>query len=191
MSQIQSALSAVGVHIDNIYDLVNTSAPYPEAVPILIKLLSEGVGSQREREGIIRALAVKQAKGKANAVLMEEFFKSKNEPMYYRWAIGSTIYTIVEKNDLKNIMEIVLNKEHGMARQMFVLSLGKIKSVESEKTLVTLLTDGDVAGHALSALGKNNLLLAAAKIQELDLISNPFVLVRKESKKILNKIATK
>ena len=54
-------LRAAGFEVDSAWDLVNTSTPYPEALPILL----EHVGRQypdRVREGIARALAVRDAR---------------------------------------------------------------------------------------------------------------------------------
>lgn len=50
-------LRAAGVEVDSAWDLVNTSTPYPAALPILIEHL-ERPYPDRVREGIARALAV-------------------------------------------------------------------------------------------------------------------------------------
>jgi hypothetical protein len=50
-------LNSVGVCIDSVWDLVNTSEPYPIAVPVLTRHLSMPYG-RRIKEGITRALTV-------------------------------------------------------------------------------------------------------------------------------------
>ncbi len=62
---IQTELEKVGIHIDSIYDLVNTSESYTEAIPILIDLVQKEFPNKRIQEGIVRALTIKEAKGKA------------------------------------------------------------------------------------------------------------------------------
>ena len=41
MNRIREELAKVGIAINDIYDLVNTSTPYPAAVPVLLDLLQE------------------------------------------------------------------------------------------------------------------------------------------------------
>ena len=51
-------LRAVGVEVDSVWDLVNTDAPYPSALPVLIRYLEDGELPDRVLEGVGRALAV-------------------------------------------------------------------------------------------------------------------------------------
>ena len=54
-------LSAVGVDVRSVWDLVNTDEPYPEALAILMEHLEYGRYPDRVMEGVGRALAVKPA----------------------------------------------------------------------------------------------------------------------------------
>lgn len=54
-------LASVGVRVESVYDLVNTSEPYPEALPVLMAHLERGGYPERVMEGLGRALAVKPA----------------------------------------------------------------------------------------------------------------------------------
>jgi hypothetical protein len=54
-------LRAAGFEVDSAWDLVNTSTPYPAALPILLEHLGRPY-PDRVREGIARALAVRDAK---------------------------------------------------------------------------------------------------------------------------------
>ncbi|GAB4012012.1 hypothetical protein [Nocardioides ultimimeridianus] len=60
-SPIVAALQAHGVRVRSIWDLVGTSEPYPEALPVLIEHLERGGYPERVMEGLGRALAVKPA----------------------------------------------------------------------------------------------------------------------------------
>ena len=60
-SSILKDLADVGLHLSSIWELVNTSEPYPEALPILMAHLEQGGYPSRVMEGIGRALAVKPA----------------------------------------------------------------------------------------------------------------------------------
>ena len=52
-------LRLVGVQVDSVWDLVNTSEPYPTALPVLIEHLERGGYPDRVMESLGRALAVK------------------------------------------------------------------------------------------------------------------------------------
>lgn len=84
VNKIKSELAKVGINIDDIYDLVNTNKPYPAAVPVLLDLLKEGIEHTGIKEGVIRALAVKEAIGKASPVLLDEYDKISKDKMLLR-----------------------------------------------------------------------------------------------------------
>lgn len=54
---LMDELAEVGINAE-VWDLVNTSAGYPEAIPILVKHLSMPY-NRDIKEGVVRALAVK------------------------------------------------------------------------------------------------------------------------------------
>lgn len=185
--RIKSELAKVGVLINDIFDLVNTNQPYPTAVPILIDFLEKGIDDIVTKEGVIRALGVKEAIGKANPVLLEEYGKVDKSQMLLRWAIGNTIHTIITNDDVEGILPIVTNKENGMSRQMFVAALGKVKSEKVEDTLIHLLDDEEVTAHSLDALGRMRSQKAKEKISIL--IDHPKTLIRKAAQKALKRIS--
>lgn len=58
---ILADLRDAGVAVDSVWDLVNTAAPYPAALPVLLKHLQRGQYPDRVMESLGRALAVKPA----------------------------------------------------------------------------------------------------------------------------------
>src|SRR5262252_3641971 len=55
------ALRDVGVEVDSVWDLVNTSRPYPEAIAVLVDQVRKPY-PDKVSEGIGRALAVPEAR---------------------------------------------------------------------------------------------------------------------------------
>ena len=51
-------LGRAGVEVESVWDLVNTAAPYPAALPILVDHLERGGYPDRVMEGLGRALGV-------------------------------------------------------------------------------------------------------------------------------------
>jgi HEAT repeat protein len=184
---IKLELAKVGVFINDIYELVNTSKPYPNAIPVLLDLLKYGIKNRIVKEGVIRALAVKEAKGIACTVLLEEYNRLPKDEMLLRWTIGNTVFITISDNDVNGILTIVQNKENGYSRQMFVAALGKTTSEEAEDVLIKLLDDEEVTPHALEALGrmKSN----KAKQSIMALLKHPKSLIRKEAQKALKKLS--
>jgi HEAT repeat protein len=186
-NKIKSELGKVGMSINDIYDLVNTNEPYPLAVPVLLDLLKEDFEDIRDKQGVVRALAVKEAIGKASPILIAEYNRVSKEFSSYRWAIGNTIYTTITDDDVESILPIIKDKENGMSRQMFVAALGKVKSEKAEDVLIDLLDDEEVTPHALEALGRMKSKKAIEKIATLTSHSKP--LIKKEAQKALKKIS--
>lgn len=186
-NKIKLELAKVGIAINDIYDLVNTDKSYPAAVPVLLNLLQEGIEHIGIKEGIVRALAVKEAIGKASPVLIAQYNRTSKDKMPLRWAIGNTIYITITENDVESILPIVQDKTNGMSRQMFVAALGKVKSEKAEDVLINLLDDEEVTPHALEALGRMRSKKAKDKISMLT--SHPKALIRKEAQKALKKVS--
>lgn len=186
IERIKKELQTVGIYVNDIYDLVNTTEPYPKAIPILVNLLKEGLTHDGVKEGVIRALAVKEARGIAGPILIKEYYKIPKDKMLLRWAVGNTMEVVITENELESVLKIVNNKENGMSRQMFVVALGKVKSESAELTLIDLLSDDEVAAHALEVLG--TLKSKKAKNKIVELLNHPKPLIRKEAQKALKKI---
>lgn len=178
-------LSSVGVECKSIWDLVNTKAAYSQAIDVLINHLRKGY-HDRIKEGIIRALTVKEARGKAANSLIIEYDRTPKEKENLRWVIGNAIATTMTSADVPWIFETVLDKTNGVSRGQLVLALGTVKTEQSEDILIYLLDDDEVAPQALAALGKLKSKKAREKI--LKMRESEDSLIRLEATKALKKI---
>lgn len=185
---VRTELSKVGIEVRDIYDLVNTGVEYPAAIPALIRLLDLKTLSPKTKEGIVRALTVKRAKGLANFTLLKLYESSQLNDTSLRWAIGNAFTVIIVREDIPKILEIIKNKNNGLSRQMFLLSLGVFKIEEVEVALIELLNDDEVVLHALSSLRKFKSIQAVNTVQTL--MNHENNAVRKESKNYLAKART-
>lgn len=131
-------LLVVGIGIESIWDFVNTADSYPEAIPILVKHLSIPY-HRKNKEGIVRALAVKEAKGIASRAIMEEYDRTPKDEDNLRWVLGNTMSVIATEKDLDGLVEIVLNESNGDSRQMFVRALARLKSQDAFDVLTKLM----------------------------------------------------
>jgi hypothetical protein len=68
-------LRAAGANIDSVWDLVNSRRPYAHLIHVLLKHLPRKY-DVKIREGIARALTVREARGVAVQPIIEELIRS-------------------------------------------------------------------------------------------------------------------
>lgn len=166
---VVSSLRQVGIYVESIYDLVKQKGNYTRAVPLLLKLLPS-VSDSVIKQGIVRALGEKDAIGLAEEALIGEFLTVPSSLVggeSLKWAIGNTLEILASDKYTDQLINLVLDKKHGSARQMIVVGLGRLKSPKVVDVLINLLDDDDVCGHAVIALGRLKALKAASKLKQL------------------------
>lgn len=135
LADLTSELNEIGIQCSDVWDLANAY-------------------HDKNKEGIIRALTVKEAKGKAASALIAEYQKTPKENDYLRWIIGNAIATVLTLNEIDWVYSTVLDKSNGRSRRQMVSALSVVKTEKSEGILIDLLEDDEVAPQALAALGK-------------------------------------
>ena len=68
--------------------------------------------------------------------------------------MGNALYVIDDKASYQDILKICQDKTKGIARQMLMGTLARMKSDEAYKVLVDSLNDQTIRGHAIEALGR-------------------------------------
>ncbi|MBI1925246.1 HEAT repeat domain-containing protein [Candidatus Poribacteria bacterium] len=182
-------LGKIEVHVKSAWDLVNSPDSYTPAIPILMKHLKIPY-HPKIKEGIVRALTVKEARGVAGPLLVEEFLNISSQNTMveqdFKWVIGNALSVVADDEVFEEMVELVKDKGHGTAREMVVLALANMKDSRAVDVLIELLNDSEVAGHAIVALGK----LKATKARD---VIEPFLehqkaWIRKEASRALTKI---
>jgi HEAT repeat protein len=87
----------------------------------------------------------------------------------------------------KEIVELVKDDKFGRARQMLVITLGKIGGRDAEDVAISALQDKDLVLHAIDALGAMHSVRAVSPLKELLHHNKPAV--RKAAKKALQATA--
>lgn len=187
---VVEALRTVGVEVRSVYDLVNTRTPYPEAIGALLDLLPS-VRSDRVKEGIVRALAVKEAirEDVARAMVSEFEAIDPSAPpseQGLKWAIANTLSVVARDPMFEAVAALALQRRHGKAREMLAVALGNMKDPRAVDVLTELLGDEEMAGHALMALGKLKARAAKPAIERF--LDHRKAWVRKEAERALAKI---
>ena len=148
-------LAKAGVNVTSSWDLVNTKSSYKAAVPILVDHLSRPY-HKKNKEGIVRALAVKEAKGIACRVIIDEYHRAPKDDFHFRWAFGNTMAVIMTKEYIDDVVAIVKDESNGESRDMFVAALGNTRSPKVKEVLQRLLKDKNkiISDRAQRALKK-------------------------------------
>ena len=177
-------LRAHGIDVERLHNLRPTHPQFKSAVPILAEWVAK-LEDPSEKEGMVRMLSVRAARGLVGNVLFAEFNKADSEKTV-KWAIGNALAVVSTENDLPRLLAIAKAKQNGTSRQMVVLGLKRYNVPEVRKLLVDLLNDDDVVAHAISALG--NLRAAEATPALTGLLTHRRSLVRRSAKAALEKI---
>ena len=187
---VVAELAKAGLKVFSVYDLVNTKRSYPEVIPVLLNCLAK-VDDPIIKEGLVRALTVKEAIGIANKQLIREFLSippdSAQRDQFLKWTIGNALAVIATDADYADLVRIATAKEHGKAREMVVVALGRMKSLDAGEVLIALLDDAVVAGHAAMALAKLKYIPAMSKLKSLR--SNQKTWVAKEIERAIKKLS--
>ena len=188
---VVAELSKIGVRVLSIFDLVNTKEAYPEAIPVLLNCL-DYVDDPVIKEALVRALTVKEAEGIANKRLIREFLaipaSAPPVDQLLKWVIANALSVIATDADYAELVNIVTTKEHGKAREMVAVALGRMKNSAAGKMLTELLSDDDIVGHAAMALNKLRYLPALPILESLR--DHHKAWVRKEIHKAIQKLST-
>ena len=189
-AQLLSELSDIGFKVDSVAELYNRKLNYRPAIPILLKWLPS-MDDMGIKEEIVRALSVKWAKPEAGHVLVNEFQAVPDtKGIGIRWAIGNAIAVVADDDLFEDVCRLVRNKKYGKSREMLVVSLGNMqKTPKAVDVLVELLSDEDLAGYALIALGKLKASSARDRIEEFK--KYPKKWIRIEAQRALKEIEKK
>ncbi len=182
VEEMLKELNNCGFEIKDYCQLWTLKTRHKFLIPILLKYLGR-FETKNFKEVIVRALGVKGFND-ATSSLIDEYYNSDNR--FYKWAIGNSISIILDERFEKEYIEIINDKTNGTSRQMFVLTLGKLRCIKAIDSLVKLLEDDDINGHVIMALGyfKNKELLDYIE----PFLKNEQKWIRREAEKSIKKL---
>lgn len=184
-------LDQVGVHVDDLWDLVHTRDSYKAAVPVLIDWLANlearvpEPDRRGEEEGLVRALTVREARPAAARVLIDRFRRPGLSPGT-GWEIGNALSVVADDSVFDDLYDLAQDRRYGSDRQMIVEGLGRSKNPRAVPLLISLISDKDITAHAISALGKLKARQAVPAIEPL--LDDPRPLVRREAQNALRRL---
>jgi hypothetical protein len=161
------ALRAVGEDVTSVWDLVNTSRPYPKAIPVLLAHLKKAYPG-RVREGIARALAARESRpiwGELLAAFRAE--PSECEPGGdVKWGLGCALSAPATDDVLGDVIDILADPRHGQSRIALIDVLLRSKDPRALRVLHESATDPVLAravGEAFKVLERRRKRRAARR----------------------------
>jgi HEAT repeat protein len=160
----------------------------------LIEMLPR-VNDLAVREGIVRALTVKEARAAATPLLrqyytvLERAEGETNGEAYFalRWAIASALRRLACREHAAEIMRLVADPRVGdYERQQLVRALARLRYREAIPMLIELLDDPGTQGQAIAALGTLEAVEARGFL--LPFLTHPTAWIRKEAEKAIARI---
>jgi len=149
--ELIAACNAAGVQMQSVWDLVNTSEPYPNAIPILVKHLEEK-HQPRTTEGIVRALTTPGARGIAFVALVRLFQRTNDASSELKWLIGAAIAESAMATDTETVIELGNDQAHGRGRDFLPLALVVSTKESVLSTLERWALESDMAKNAKKAI---------------------------------------
>jgi hypothetical protein len=178
-----SELRAAGVKARDVWDLVNTPRTPDEAIPILARWLPK-IKDERIKDGIVRALTVPNARGLVEEKLLREF-RRNNRDTLLKWTIGHAFIVLVNRALVDDLIDLAMDRSHGSSRQELAIAIARTRSPKAIRTLVKLLNDPDMTGHAMQGLRIAGAVQTRKKIEPFT--RHPKGWVRREAKLTLAK----
>ncbi len=145
---IVADLRAVGIDVASVWDLVNTSEPYPDALPVLMEHLERGGYPDRVLEGVARALAVKPSVVYWDR--LKALYLSAPTPDMED-GLGVALAACATKAQLDDLIELLDAPGRGGSRIFFLRPISKLGG-EPGRQIVESLVDDEALGRQARVL---------------------------------------
>jgi hypothetical protein len=157
-------LAEVGVRVRDVWDLVNTSARYPDAIPVLLRWLDrvEEVPAEIEakaklREGLVRAVSVSYARPAAARPVIAQFSRVADPSgLGIGWVLGNALRTVADESVADELAALLRDRRLGRAREQIFEAVPRIAKARPDivPLVRSLLDDETVRAFVIAALGQ-------------------------------------
>jgi hypothetical protein len=148
---VVAELRSAGVDVASVWDLVNTSSPYPGALPILLDHLQRGGYPDRVMESISRALAVEPA------AFAWETFRSLYLSARGRGEMEGLAVALAASatpDHLEDLISLLSAEERGDTRVHLLRAILRVGGHRGRELVATLQSDPTFGSEARAILTK-------------------------------------
>ena len=134
-------LRGAGFDVESVWDLVNTAIPYPEALPILLAHL-ERPYPDRVREGIARALAVRDARFAWDA--LKRLYERAEPGTDAKDGLAVAIAAAADDDVIDDVIALARDARHGTSRVLLLRALARSRDRDAVSALKELERDAEL-----------------------------------------------
>jgi hypothetical protein len=145
-------LNAAGVGVASVWDLVNTAAPYPAGIPVLLEHMQRDYPPE-VREGIARSLAVPEASWGWDILLSLFTQEPAGGTRNVKWALACALGGAATDDVLDRLIALVRDKSVGENRMALLSALARSKDPRSRQVLEELRADPQLSREIRILLG--------------------------------------
>ena len=146
---VVQALAGVGVEVQSVWDLVNTSSDYSQAVPVLEGHLQDASYPDRVREGIARSLSFRKAASAWPTII--GLYRSTTDSFDLQQGLAVAMAGTVTAETIDDLVAEVRRDVHGESRLLLLLGLKRLKSPAARQALEGFADDPEL-GKTVSKL---------------------------------------
>jgi len=139
---IVAELLKAGVQLHDLWDLIQRSAPYPTAIPILLKHLRLPY-SDATRETLARSLAVPDARF-AWHTLVAEYIKAPMVRLGAKSGLAVALAATATDSVMDELIALAKDRSHGSSRLLLLRALRKSKTAAAKQAIEELASDPDL-----------------------------------------------
>lgn len=178
-------LQKAGVSVKRLPELLGTRLPPSAASSLLAHLKT--ARTHAAREILIRAITDRTFAATIAPELAAMF--EDDDFAAHRWTLGQALAAAATPDTAPLLIKLARSGEFGRDREMIVLGLSKTRSAVADQTLIDLLNDDSVAGHAVKGLAS----LTPTRLRALDtagvnrFLDDPRPWVRRAASAVLKK----
>jgi HEAT repeat protein len=134
-------LRRLGLHVHSAWDLVNSEAPYPEAIPILIEHL-EHPYPDRVREGMARALGVPDARPWWKSLI--DLYQREPQGTNAKDGLAVALAAVSDDAVVDDVIRLAEDTGHGASRVLLLSALHRSQEAHARRALEGLRGDPDL-----------------------------------------------
>jgi hypothetical protein len=144
-------LRTVGCNVESAWDLVNKDDPYPKVLPILLEHLSRPY-PDRVREGIARALAVRDARFAWGT--LKELYEAEPAGTDTKDGLAVALAAMSDDDNLAELVDLVDDAAHGESRVLLLRAFSRAGDPRARPALEKWTADSQLAEEARRILSR-------------------------------------
>lgn len=122
-------LANIEIKVTSVWDLVNQPANYIAAIPILVRHLQLPY-HPKIKEGIVRALTVKEARGVAGRAILNELKRTELSASEMRWLLANALRKTTDESMHDDLKKMIADAQYDDVRNILKSAVRNSKKTE-------------------------------------------------------------